>query len=319
MGTTSSDSFANISSDGNINSTDTLQYIVDNTSLNIKKQLNAYTITNGHTTINLDKASNKNIGDLIILFFYFVQLIKNIPGENIGINFNVFIGNAEYSLTQNNIDIVYNILQSASSANPLNVKYVGNNSEGNFSITMESIISSPITIVYNTDTIIVSNINIFIPIIDIRCFLKGTKISTPSGNVNIEDLKDNDIILTSTNKSIIIKKMVAFTTNSEMCKLYCLEKGMLEDNLPTDDLYMSAGHAFKHDDKWKHMIHSNLTKRMGDMDNIEYYHIIIDNYFENNIIANGVEVEACYDEHIEQYDLKWKCTPSLCVRQKKSK
>jgi hypothetical protein len=45
-------------------------------------------------------------------------------------------------------------------------------------------------------------------------------------------------------------------------------------------------------------------------DNIEYYNIAVDNYLENTLVANGVEVESLFK--MPGLDMKWNCGKDNC-------
>jgi hypothetical protein len=79
--------------------------------------------------------------------------------------------------------------------------------------------------------------------------------------------------------------------------------------MPLMDLYMSEGHAYRHKGKWSHMKCSTLAMKL-DVDNIEYYNIAIDNYIENTLIANGVEVESLFN--MKGLKMRWECKTDNC-------
>lgn len=154
------------------------------------------------------------------------------------------------------------------------------------------------------------------------CFQKGTNILTPEGYKPVEELKNNDLILSTKKVNISIKKMVHFIGKKEDSPLYCLPKNALAENRPQTDLYMSGDHAYKYNDSWKHMNCSDLTQ-LTEQEDIEYYHIVIDDYFAHTIIAENVEVETCFKQEgvNEKTLMLWSCdniccTPLKCQRTK---
>ncbi len=47
-----------------------------------------------------------------------------------------------------------------------------------------------------------------------------------------------------------------------------------------------------------------------DEDNIEYYNIVLDNYFEHTLVANGVEVESLFK--MSGLEMTWNCKTDNC-------
>jgi hypothetical protein len=47
-----------------------------------------------------------------------------------------------------------------------------------------------------------------------------------------------------------------------------------------------------------------------DIDNIKYYNIVLDNYLENTLVANGVEVESLFE--MNGLDMRWNCEKDRC-------
>ena len=87
---------------------------------------------------------------------------------------------------------------------------------------------------------------------------------------------------------------------------------------------MSADHAYKHNGVWKHMkcasateFPNSRTKKytyVTDVDNIEYYHIVIEDYFAHTIVAEGVEVETCFKSNENDgVIMLWTCDEKSCV------
>jgi hypothetical protein len=157
------------------------------------------------------------------------------------------------------------------------------------------------------------------------CFHKGTHILTPEGYKPVESLQAGDMVTTTKNikASIPIKDMVKFIGKKEDGALYCLPKDSLKKGKPLNDLYMSADHAYKHNGIWKHMKcasptefpHSRTKKytRETDEEDIEYYHIVIEDYFAHTIVAEGVEVETCFKDKEDGIMMVWSCDEKACT------
>jgi hypothetical protein len=72
---------------------------------------------------------------------------------------------------------------------------------------------------------------------------------------------------------------------------------------------MSGGHAYSYNGRWCHMKCSSLTMKLDEED-IEYYNIVLDNYLEHTLVANGVEVESLFK--MPGLDMKWDCKEDHC-------
>jgi len=157
------------------------------------------------------------------------------------------------------------------------------------------------------------------------CFHKGTQILTPEGYKPVELFQAGDLITTTKNikASIPIKDMVKFIGKKEDGALYCLPKDSLKKGKPLNDLYMSGDHAYKHNGLWKHMkcasptefSHSRTKKYTHETneEDIEYYHIVIEDYFAHTIIAEGVEVETCFKDKEDGIMMVWSCDEKACT------
>jgi hypothetical protein len=134
-------------------------------------------------------------------------------------------------------------------------------------------------------------------------------ILTPNGYKAVETLKKGETVTTAQGSTVQIQKVTSFVGKQQKCPLYVLNKGSLAPNMPLMDLYMSEGHAYRHNGKWSHIKCSSLAMKV-DLDNIEYYNIAVDNYIKNTLIANGVEVESLFN--IPTLKMTWNCNKDNC-------
>lgn len=134
----------------------------------------------------------------------------------------------------------------------------------------------------------------------INCLLKGTKILTPFGYKQVENLKEGDIILNNNNEDKEIKKMYSekvfvdiLNGNRDMYK----DKYFLKNS---DNLIVSGGHMIKVGDEYHLPINSDLFENIQQETGANhFYHIELDTY--DFFIANGVEVESlCREENLSQ-------------------
>jgi hypothetical protein len=141
------------------------------------------------------------------------------------------------------------------------------------------------------------------------CFHKGTMILTPNGYKAVESLNRGDLVTTAQGRVTKIVDITSFVGKSDRCPLYILRKGALGKDKPLTDLYMSEGHAYRNNGRWCHMKCSSTAIKLND-NNIEYYNIILDNYLEHTLVANGVEVESLFK--IPGLDMRWNCKKDDC-------
>jgi peptidoglycan hydrolase-like protein with peptidoglycan-binding domain len=146
-------------------------------------------------------------------------------------------------------------------------------------------------------------------IIDTTCFYRDTLILTPGGYRKVQDLSRGDLVKTAQGREVPIKRMISFTGTYEKCPLYVIQKDALAPNVPLQDLYMSDGHAFRNGGNWYHMKCSELASKV-DLQSIEYYNIVLDNYIDNTLVANGVEVESLFD--MKGLKMHWRCEEKCC-------
>jgi len=151
------------------------------------------------------------------------------------------------------------------------------------------------------------------------CFQKGTRIETPSGKKAIEELKEGDLVKSKNGRAISIVKMIHFIGDAETCGLFVLPANTLKRGVPSRDLYMSNNHAYK-DEKghWHHMKCSKQTRSI-EKDQIEYYHIVTNDYFSDTLYAEDVEVESCFVDKGDGILMLWECSGKKCVPMRCSK
>ena len=145
---------------------------------------------------------------------------------------------------------------------------------------------------------------------DLYCFLKGTRILTETGYRMVEDLRKGEKVITKKGLTEITE-MVSFKSTQKKHPLYVLPKDTLAPGVPQEHLYMSNNHAFKHNGLWHHMKCSTLTKRVK-LEEMEYYHILVEDYFASTIVAENVEVETCFRYKEDNVMLAWSCNSVCC-------
>lgn len=136
------------------------------------------------------------------------------------------------------------------------------------------------------------------------CFLEGTLVSTPNGEIAVEKLRSGDQILTASGKTVPVKWMGHQTIHNNIFTSparapVCISAGALGDGLPHSDLFLTAEHG---------MILDGLVINAGAMINGEtiravpmaempkvfvYYHVETEDH--DVILANGAPAETFID------------------------
>ena len=127
---------------------------------------------------------------------------------------------------------------------------------------------------------------------NIPCLMEGTKILTPNGYVNIENLEINDKLLTHDNRIVSITKFLktpTMITKENNKQPYLIKKGLYN---AFEDLYISPKHSLLIDNKYFNEAENLNLERYTEEKIIVYYNICLENYLSDTIVANGVIVES---------------------------
>jgi hypothetical protein len=148
-----------------------------------------------------------------------------------------------------------------------------------------------------------------------NCFLRGTTLSTPTGEVNIEELSIGDLITTVNGDAMPIRWIGRRTYKptrypaAETVMPIRVRRHALDGQVPHSDLYLSPGHA---------LLVDGVLIRVMDLVNgasiapalpegittIEYFHILLDGH--QVILAQGAPTETLLldgqnDEHFANF------------------
>ena len=148
----------------------------------------------------------------------------------------------------------------------------------------------------------------------IWCLLKGTKILTPTGEVFIEDIKIGDVVLTADNREVKVTNTYLNMANSDE-HLYVIRKDIVSVGVPNEDLFLSGGHLVKINGKYYHPFHdkTNLIEKYTEESKIiTFYHLVLENYLTDFLVANGLQVESCGDNNNPEHTT-WDCTGDQCI------
>jgi Hint domain len=141
---------------------------------------------------------------------------------------------------------------------------------------------------------------------DGHCFLRGTSILTPTGEVRIEHLKVGDLVETVRGQPLPIKwiGMHLFRKSRahwhERVMPVRVSRHAIDARTPHADLYLSPDHALFLDGVLmpvKELVNgiSIVPALPADTDVIEYFHILLDTH--EAVLAEGAPAETCLLGH----------------------
>lgn len=136
---------------------------------------------------------------------------------------------------------------------------------------------------------------------DPNCFLRGTAIMTPAGEVRIEDLRVGDLVETMRGKSMPIKWIGRQSYRKsgpawqDSVMPIRVARNALADGTPHRDLYLSPSHAVYIDGvliRVKELVNGVSIARAlpADQQEIEYFNIMLDSH--ETILAEGAPAET---------------------------
>ncbi|GAB0115621.1 Hint domain-containing protein [Acidisoma sp. C75] len=135
------------------------------------------------------------------------------------------------------------------------------------------------------------------------CFLAGTRITTPAGEVQVEDLAVGDLVSTVSGAARPIRwigRRAFSAADARVVRLIqpvCLRAGSLGQGLPKRDLFLSPEHCLMLDGylvRAESLINGASISRTGEPGEIVYYHIELETH--DVISAEGVAVETYRDD-----------------------
>jgi hypothetical protein len=128
----------------------------------------------------------------------------------------------------------------------------------------------------------------------IVCILSKTLIRTPTGDQYIDNLRDGDLIVTGSGKTVPIVKIIKYYIENpnEISYPVCIPKDYFGKNMPDKNTYVSQNHAIKlFNNKW---IYGGYHLNYFSLYKIKplYFHILLPNYFTDDLIANNIIIES---------------------------
>ena len=142
------------------------------------------------------------------------------------------------------------------------------------------------------------------------CFGEGTMIATPEGEKAVETLEIGDIVTTAEGKDVAVKWMGRQTIStvfggSERRMPVSIAAGALGENLPKNDLVVTADHAILVDGVLCHagaLVNGATIKRvpLSDMGGESFVVYHIETELHELVLAEGVEAETLIDNTTRQ-------------------
>ena len=100
-----------------------------------------------------------------------------------------------------------------------------------------------------------------------------------------------DTVITFDNRIVKVISIYhsTFINNND---LYIIKQHSIDVNIPNKDLYISKGHLVNIHGKYYHAFHdkSNLIHKCDGNMEISFYHLELENYITDFLVANGLEV-----------------------------
>jgi hypothetical protein len=136
------------------------------------------------------------------------------------------------------------------------------------------------------------------------CYLKGTHIATPDGEVQVEYLKAGDKILTASG-GVATVKWLGYRTlyksriadkDAKRALPILFKKGCIADNVPHRDLFMSPGHHVSFDGNLvaaMNLVNGKSIVQQFEMKSFQYFHIELEQF--DILLAEGVPAESYVD------------------------
>lgn len=135
------------------------------------------------------------------------------------------------------------------------------------------------------------------------CLHQDTIISTSNGMKKISDVKSGDMVFKQNGDLIEVLYNIKYTIKTN--KFVKINKGALGDNLPTNDLFITEGHALLIDDReveCQTMINGDTINEVKLDNRVEVYALCCRE--KTGIITEGVSVMTWRSDEWEEYCVK---------------
>jgi hypothetical protein len=143
----------------------------------------------------------------------------------------------------------------------------------------------------------------------ISCFLSGTRIKTPEGEINIEELRIGDTVLTASGEikpiKFIGRRKVSRKRTGPGDGPVKISRFAIDSKAPRSDLYVSPAHAIYIDGIliFASQLVNGVTivaDAKPDALSLTYFHIALDTH--EAILAEGLAVESSQRDNLHAFD-----------------
>jgi hypothetical protein len=136
--------------------------------------------------------------------------------------------------------------------------------------------------------------------IDFACFLRGTRVMTPAGEVPVESLQAGDAVMTlehgaATVQAVRLRGFAAGATSAKLLPV-CIAAGALAEGVPHRDLWVSPDHSMYLDGVLvpaQLLVNGQSITQPARASAIEYFHVEIAPH--DVLIAEGAATESYLD------------------------
>ena len=241
-------------------------------NLFISRDENNYYLNKFNPTIKLN---DKNITSEIDFNKMFIKKINDIPIINIFLTGN---SKSKLKIAEKNLDLSMLPLNNSIFKLQLNIKSINE-------------------IIIKTENLKFNGIIIDKILEKIPCFLQGTLVSTPNGEIEIEKLNKGDIIYDDKNNSVKILSTQQWEIIEKNINNfpYLIPANSLKNNYPKYDTYVSPFHKIQlPNGNLERVCNINLPfiKQYKKIEKVIYYNFILENnsFFKaNNLIVESLD------------------------------
>ncbi|MDI2091892.1 Hint domain-containing protein [Commensalibacter oyaizuii] len=187
------------------------------------------------------------------------------------------------------------------------INNITNSSDPNFNTTAFLNQKWEVALIPNHNVVGISpsgwTLNEFPP--EIKCFLKGTEIETPSGKKNVEELKVGDDIITIHNGNKVVKKITSILNQKVIAnhidklpiRIY---KSAIAENVPYKDLLVTPEHCLYIDGQFipaRMLVNGRSIIQDTSFNTYDVYHIETEEH--SIVIADGMLTESYLNTDIQ--------------------
>jgi hypothetical protein len=133
------------------------------------------------------------------------------------------------------------------------------------------------------------------------CFLTGTRIATPEGGVAVEDLHEDDLVLTASGEAVPVRwighrhVVAAELPDAHLYAPVVIEAGAIAPGKPARDLWVTPDHAIFVEGRLipAKLLVNGTTIRQETRAEYSFYHLELDRH--SLLLAEGLEAESYLD------------------------